>query len=64
MGLEDRDCLGFTTEVCRAYLSSVAGGEPTAGSIALLQRSSPIDRLGEVDVPTFFVQVRTTRCST
>lgn len=54
--LDGPDCLGFTTDICRAYLSSVAAGEPTAGSIALLERSSPIDRLGGVDVPTFLVQ--------
>ncbi|MGH9183227.1 MAG: alpha/beta fold hydrolase [Acidimicrobiales bacterium] len=49
-------CAGFVPGVCQAYLGSVAAGLPTAGTVAILQRSSP-DRLADrLDVPTFLVQ--------
>ncbi len=54
--VDRRSCLGFVPEVCRAYLASVAAGEPTPATIALLERSSPSEFLDTLLAPTFLVQ--------
>ena len=54
--LPGRKCLGFVAEVCRSHLASLVAGQPTEAAVEVLERSSPLPRLANVDTPTFLIQ--------
>ena len=62
--LTGRKCLGVMAEVCRSYLSSLAAGQPTEAAVEVLERSSPLPRMANVDTPTSSSRASTTPCST
>jgi ABC-2 type transport system ATP-binding protein len=51
-----RECLGFVDGLCQAYYTSMATGNATPETLALLKKSSPETRRRRLRVPTLLIQ--------
>ena len=52
----DPACGRFAPDICQAYLSVAATGQPTPDQLALFRRSSPASVLSRISAPTLLIQ--------
>jgi ABC-2 type transport system ATP-binding protein len=52
----DPQCGRFAQDICQAYFQLATAGQPSATTLALLQRNSPAPLLGNIKAPTLLIQ--------
>jgi ABC-2 type transport system ATP-binding protein len=55
-GGDNPACGRFAADVCAAYLEMATTGAPSAATLALLRRSSPVTVLDQIKAPTLLIQ--------